>query len=452
MSYEKGIYLKTVDYDRVFRSLSQPAIFANDFRIDSEEERQRLNSIIYTSYDGDTLSNVPQCDGGHLSGEYNLGLTCPICNTKVVSVTEKPLESLLWIDIPDPIPAFIHLNVWRILSNALTYSSFNILEYLTNPTYRPSVKSPPIMQKVKSLGLPIGLSKFYEHYDEIIISLYRNRIFRGPVAYREKLMRYLQEVRDITFTKRLPFPSKLAFITEENNSRMFADHRMRPAIDAVQMIASLNSEGEEFSLNTKESRAVRVITRLCAYYKDFETNIVFKKEGIMRKLIYGARPDWTYRAVISSNHGVHDYHCLELPWSLSVLLFQTHLSNKLLKRKFTPNEIKTLLYENTLRHHPILDGLFKELIEESKVDGNKGIPTTFARNPTLKRGSIERFFIDKIKEDPTVNTVSISVLALVAKNADFDGRALPSLNVLNCWKSLRAIVATTRCESMNVNA
>ena len=138
----------------------------------------------------------------------------------------------------------------------------------------------------------------------------------------------------------------------------------------------------------------------------------------MRKLIYGARPDWTYRAVISSNHGVHDYHCLELPWSLSVLLFQTHLSNKLLKRKFTPNEIKTLLYENTLRHHPILDGLFKELIEESKVDGNKGIPTTFARNPTLKRGSIERFFIDKIKEDPTVNTVSISVLALVAKNAD----------------------------------
>lgn len=382
----KGIYLRSVDYDEMFRNLSQPAIFGNEYNLDSESEREQLNALIYTRYDGDTLSNIPQCDGGHLSGEYNLGMTCNICNTKVVPVTEKPLESLLWMEIPRGIPAFVHLNIWRMLSISLTYSGFNVLEYLTNPSYRPSVKAPPIMKKVVSLGLPIGLTNFCNHYDDIIESLYRNRIMRGPVIYRDKLYQYLREVRDITFPTRLPFPSKLAFITEENNNRMYADHRMKPAVDAMMTIASLNSEGEEPSLKTKESRVIKVITRLCAYYKDFETNIAFKKEGIFRKLIYGNRPDMTYRAVITSNHRPHDYHTLELPWSLSVLLFQTHLSNKLLKRNFSPNDIKVMLYENTLRHHVVIDNLFKELIEEAKVNGDKGIPTTFARNPTLKRG------------------------------------------------------------------
>lgn len=104
-----------------------------------------------------------------------------------------------------------------------------------------------------------------------------------------------------------------------------------------------------------------------------------------------------------------------------MLLFGVHIANKLLKQRFTPNELKALMYENTLRHHPHLEAIFKELIEESP----KGrIPTEFGRNPTLRRGSVGFNGIESIKTDPSDNTISISPLNLIDKNADFDGDAL----------------------------
>jgi len=421
--YEKGIYLKTEDYGRMFRSLSQPPIIVNEFDISNESEREKLNSLIYTRYDGDTLSNIPHCDCGRMHGEYNVGLRhlydpdgTPGCGTVVQAVTEKPLESLLWMEAPEGIPGFVNLTVWRILSKHLTYSGFSILEYLTNPFYRPTVRTPPIVAKVDSLNLPMGLKNFHDNYDEIIRSLYVNRIISGRVAQRDKVYQYLRSVREITFTKRLPFPSKLGFITEENNDKIYADHKMAPALDAIFTIVSMYSNGEEPGLKLKESRCVRAMTKLNDYYRDFENLTASKKEGIFRKLVYGTRPHWTYRAVISSRHDVHNYENLALPWSLSILLFKTHLSNKLLLRGFTPNDIISLLYQNTLRYHPLLDSLFNEMIAESPE--GRGIPTTLGRNPTLKRGSIERFFIDEIKKDPSVNTISLSVLCLKAKNAD----------------------------------
>jgi hypothetical protein len=443
MKVDKGVYLKTVDYEEMFRSLSQPAIIVNNFDMTKGEEREKLNFLLYTKYEGDTLANLPSCDCGLLNGDRHVGMrhTGPDgCGTLVLPVTEKPLESMLWMETPPGVPAFVNPTVWRILSKALTHNGFSVLEWLTNPHYRPTVKTPPIMAKVQSLGLPMGLSNLYHHYDEIIDKLYHNKIFGTRVATRNRIYEYLKLVRDRTFTKRLPFPSRLSFITEENNNKTYADHKMLSAVDAILTIVSMDVDGEERSLEVKEGRCVRAITKLNEYYRSFEAETASTKEGIFRKLIFGTRPHWTYRAVISSLHEPHAYDTLELPWSLSILLFKAHLSNKLLKREFTPNDIISLLYENTLRHHVLLESLFKELIEESPE--GRGIPTTLGRNPTLKRGSIERFFINKIKNDPTINTIGLSVLCLRAKNADFDGKALPSLKNLNCWKLLRATVAT----------
>lgn len=419
---DKGIYLETVDYEEMFANLSQPPIIVNGFDTTKVEDRERLNFLLYTRYEGDTLANIPACDCGKVSGDRNIGLRHvgtrnePGCGTLVLPVTEKPLESMLWMETPPGVPAFINPTVWRILSKAMTHNGFSILEWLVNPFYHATVKVPPIMKKVQGLGLPTGLTNFYHHYDEIIEKLYLNKIFGTRVATRNRIYEYLRKVRNRTFTKRLPFPSRLTFITEENNKKTYADHTMMSAIDAILTIVSMDTEGEERSLVVKEGRCVRAVIKLNEYYRDFEAEIASTKEGIFRKLIYGTRPHWTYRAVISSLHEPHAYDTLELPWSLSVLLFKAHLANKLLKREFTPNEIISLLYENTLRHHVLLDNLFKELIAESP-DG-KGIPTTLGRNPTLKRGSIERFFINKIKSDPTINTIGLSVLCLRAKNAD----------------------------------
>src|SRR5690606_436807 len=302
---------ETVDYDQMFRSLSQPAVIVNNIDLRSEQAREHLNSLIYTHYNGDTLSNVPQCDGGHLKGEYNRGLMCKICNTLVEPITEKPLESLLWLEAPPGVPAFLHLTVFRILSNYLTYSGYNILEWLTDPFYRPTTKIPPIMLKVQTLNLPRGLRNFHDHYDQIMESLFKNKIIKARPAERNKLRAYLDKVRPVMFPKRLPFPSRLAFITEENNGTLYTDHKMQPAIDAILAIASMYSTHGEPSQELKEARCIRSIVKLNSYYRDFEKFTAFKKEGIFRKLIYGTRPHFTYRAVIGSNHKPHDYNTIE---------------------------------------------------------------------------------------------------------------------------------------------
>jgi hypothetical protein len=441
---KNGVYLKTVNFDEMFANLTQPPIIVNDFDITKEEDRERLNFLLYTKYEGDTLANLPSCDCRQLSGDRNIGRRhvydpitgLPGCNTLVLPVTEKPLESMLWMETPPGVPAFVNPTVWRILSKELTKNGFNILEWLCNPYYHATVKVPPIMAKVQSLNLPMGLCNFHDHYDEIIDKLYYGKIFCVRVSTRNRLYEYLKSVRSCTFTKRLPFPSRLTFVTEENNNNTYADHKMLAAVDGILTIASMDVDGAERSIAVKEGRCVRAVVKLNEFYRDFEAETAATKEGIFRKLIYGTRPHWTYRAVISSLHRPHLYDTLALPWSVSILLFKAHLSNKLLKSELTPNDIISLLYENTLRPHVLLEGLFDELIAESP--GGRGIPTTLGRNPTLKRGSIERFFINEIKRDTNINTISLSVLCLRAKNADYDGKALPSINTFNCWKLLIA--------------
>lgn len=432
-----GIYLSVVNYDNIFRHQSHPAILMNDFNIDLEADRLELNNLIYASLDGDSLNNTASCDCGAIVGMDNYNIRCNTCLSLVVPVTEKPLESILWLKVPTGIKAFINLTVWRILSKNLSHSNFNILEYLTNPRYQPAAPlAPDKMRKLERLDIPRGYNHFIENYEPILVALAKASLI-GPSASarkRRKIMRFLQENFDRTFSEYLPFPTRLGFIRESSNNRIVSDPKMVPAIDAAHILIGIdnreNAENQpKLPQANKEARMVNALNNFSEYYKSFESEVIFKKPGIMRKLVYGTRPYWGYRSVITSRQKPHRQDGLEMPWSLSVLLFKVHLQNKLIKRGYTPNEMNALIYENTLRYHPDLHNLLNELLEESPTGT---IPTLFGRNPTLTRGSIGYNQIDTFKTDPTDNTVSMSPLNLIDKNADFDGKALPSLNSFNC--------------------
>ena len=93
----------------------------------------------------------------------------------------------------------------------------------------------------------------------------------------------------------------------------------------------------------------------------------------------------------------------------------THITNKLLRKGLSPSECEKFLMLHTNKYHPDLDAIFKELIEESPYPG---LPIILQRNPSLVRGSAQQFYVTKIKPDPSVNTISLSVLTLAAPNAD----------------------------------
>ena len=79
MKNRKGVYLRVIGYDDKFHRLQHPAIMMNDFNIDLEADRAKLNNLIYASLDGDSLSSSASCDCGAITGMDNYGIRCKEC-------------------------------------------------------------------------------------------------------------------------------------------------------------------------------------------------------------------------------------------------------------------------------------------------------------------------------------------------------------------------------------
>lgn len=422
------IHMEIVNHDEVFSRLSTEPIIVNHIDVTGIEEKEKLNRLIYTQYEGDSLDVLPSCDCGSLKGEYNVGVKCNNCQTTCESITERPLESLLWIERPAGVAGLINPTVWVILSKALTVSGCNMLEWLCNPMYKPPGTIPHQLLKLQQMNLPRGLNNFHDHFDGIMEALFQNNIVKVDKRAKQDLWQFIQMNRTKIFSRYLPIPSRIGFIMESTAIGVYADTTMTLAIDALRTISSIESSVTPLSQRGREMRVVKAITQLAEFYTKFAEETLSGKPGIFRKHVYGGRPHFSGRAVISSLSESHDYEELHLPWSLSVQLFKVHLTNKLIVRGFTPIAIERLFNEYTLNYHPLLDELFNELIKESPY---KGIPVILQRNPTLARASAQRFYVTKIKTDPAINTISMSVLTLAGPNADFDGDELNLMLILD---------------------
>jgi len=421
-----SIYLRLVDHDALFQKAANDPIIVNKFDLQCQSDLKQLNELIYTTYSEDSLEILPRCDCGKVTGEYNVGVACSECGSTCVSVTERPLESALWIAPPSGVDALINPVIWIILSKKFLDGGVNVLEWLTNPKMVvPANKTPLSIKKLEKLKLPRGLNYFYRNFDYIIDLLINGKIIKnGKLQERLELLEFLKENRNAIFSKHLPFPSKLVFITEKTSMGPYVDPTMASAIDAIRTISSVENSTVPLSERSKEARVITAITQLADYYTTFFSKSLVPKEGWFRKHIYGTRSPFTFRAVITSISEPHYREELHLPWSLSVMLFKIHLMNKLLhgngvRPGMTPNQALKRLYEGTAQYDPLLDELFKELINEAP---NGRIPCLFQRNPSLTRGSIQALGITEIKTDLDINTVSVSTLILKAWNADFDGK------------------------------
>jgi hypothetical protein len=331
-----------------------------------------------TRYDGDSLDVLPSCDCGAVSGEYNVGVKCTDCNTICVSVTERPLESALWIAAPQGIDKLINPDAWIIFSKRFTFNGHNLIEWLCNPFYKaPSDPIPPKIAQIKKLNIPRGLNNFYRNFDAIMDTLIANKLIQNSNNDKDLFIDFVRTFKESIFTKYVPIPSKLAFITEDTPTGRYVDLSMTPAIDAIRTISSIENSPTPNSLKKKEAAAVKAITKLALYYQDFASKQLGSKYGWFRKHIYGSRLHFSFRSVISSLSENHEYDEIHMPWSMSVMVLEAHLISKLLKRGYTPNAALGFLRENTLKYHPMLEELFNELIKEGP---EFSIPVMFQRN------------------------------------------------------------------------
>ena len=430
-----AIHLELVDHDDLFNKATTPPIIVNGFDLQSQVHMAHLNELIYTTYDGDSLEVLPHCDCGKTKGVYNTGVRCPECGTKCLSVTERPFESVLWIEPPEGVVTLINPHVWIILNERFRSGNVSILEWLTNPTMQiPTDKEPDAIKKLIKAGMhkKRGLNYFYHHFDEIVDLLLNGKvIIKDSPADRQELLDFIARSRDKIFCQHLPIPSKLALITEKTPMGTYADASMRPAVDAVRTISSIENSVLPLSIRKRESRTTKAIMQLAEYFADFYYNSMRPKEGWPRKHLFGARIHFSARGVISSISDAHHDKEVHLPWSMSVMLYKLHLINKLLRRGYTPNQANQHIYEHTLKYSIVLDEIFQELIAEGpffqnivKTTSQTGLPILVQRNPTLTRGSIQQLFAALIKTDPGDNTIGVPTPILDAWNADFDGDQL----------------------------
>lgn len=417
---EKGIYLKLVDFRALYESTQNP-IIVNDQPNTTRAERQRFSEVVRTSYKDDTLSSIPSCDCGETKGRYRVGQICPIptCGTVVVAATERTIESKVWIRSPVGVAPLINPVVWQMLDDFFTFRGFCIVRHLTNMDQgRIVARHTPIVAQLAELGIERGYNNFVMNFDAIVKKLIAAKLHRPSQEDKEDFIKFLQENRNLLFTRYLPIPSKLAFITEDTAVGVYADPNMVPALNAVETIASIDETSYGTTQRTKESRTAKTIMQLASFYLTYIKISIGQKEGWFRKHVFGTRINFSGRAVISSISRPHHPKDMHIPWTFAVALFEIHIANKLLKRGYSIREIEQLIVDAGHRVDPLIRDIFRELMAESP---GGTIPAILQRNPSLARSSAQQLNIALIKENLSDRTISFSTQCLAGPNADFDG-------------------------------
>ncbi len=429
------IHVELLNHDELYSQLHRPPAFVNDFNIMSLEEQKRLNSLLYTKYDGDSLSSVPSCECGALRGARRTGRICSDCGTVVVLAAERPIESGLWMRKPDQIAGFVNPQAWLMMRQHLNIGPVNFLHWLTDRHYKPKTINKELQRLMANYPIERGYNFFINNFDNIMQALYACKCIKGTRQERDEFMAWVQMYRYAFFSSVIPIPSKIGFVTEETPMGTYTDLNMALATNAVRTLSSIIWSVVPQKEGVKQNKMVKVLNQLADYYHAFYKKSLNPKESLFRKQCYGSRSDFSGRAVITSISRPHNYQEIELPWQLSVMMLKIHIMSKLKvmphpehKRRYTQIEAMRLYSESISSYNPIIDGVLKELIEEAKEIGFLGIPSILQRNPSLKFQSAQQVFISRIKTDIEDNTIGMSTLILKGPNK----LLFRSGEILNC--------------------
>ena len=422
-----SVYMRVVSLDDRIRNLSKPPVIANDIDTTTSAGKERLNELLYTRYDGDSLQILPSCGCGLIHGGSRLNVICPKCHEPCVNSVERALESVLWIRAPEGL-WFIVPVAWEALSSVMVESGCNMLCWLTNPKYQPPGKIPPTIRRLEAAGIQRGLRYFHDNFDYVMEVFFTTPGGRPLPEKHMDMITYIRQNRDKIFCQYLPMPSKVGFVIESNSSGVYADKSMALAIDAMHMITTIDTAITPMAEWRKEARVAGAIEKLANFYRVYVRDIISGKTGALRKHVFGGRVHFSARAVISSLACSHRYDELHIPWSLALQLLRIHITTKLLQREYTPVQIDHMFTTYALQYNQVLSDIMDELIAESPYGG---LPVIFQRNPSLAKGSAQLLYVTQVKKDPNINTISFSVLCLRAPNADYDGDEMNLMLILD---------------------
>lgn len=420
------VTLRLKNHDDLFNNTSGDKILLNHQDILNSENKSMLDNLTMKNYSEDSLSLIPSCNCGELTGTYYVGQKCHKCNTTVVSSVDDGLSFLLWLERPQGVERFISPIVLSILlaRYKITKPNIQLIKYIIIPNLpvdRRQNKNLAMLEKLDFLleanGIKKGYNEFVKHFFKII-EILESEFVKVKKIEKEKFYNFLFENRNNIFSNYLPFPNRVVFAIDGNELGDFFDRSLLDPINAMRRVTGIDLYTKPSMV--KQTKVAKSLIDMATFYGNYMENSFFIKPGLVRKHISSTRSHFTARAVIVSIAGPHEYDELHLPWSLSCTLFRLHILNRLKVRGFTyKRAVNHLLYHNKI-YCPLLDEIFKEII----VSSGTGIQALLNRNPSLHRGSMQTVRITKIKTDTLDNTFGMSYLIAKAFNADYDGDML----------------------------
>lgn len=379
-----GVYGELVDFNKKFNELDFEPVIVNDIDTSKVEEKEAFDRFLYTHYQNtDSIENSASCSCGALNTADYLGVVCGTCKTPVVSTTDKPIESILWICAPDGIDGLISPQVWSILEPVLTANKVSFLEWLINPSYVPGRNKPiakAVRRKLDKLieaGIERGINNFIRNFDTIIEFLFKSAFIDSNKANKGDLWAFIQSNKHLFFPQYLPIPSNLAFVIETTNSGIYIDKPLGHAMSVALTIAGIRASKYPLKPHAVQARTTKAIKELAAFYDNYIKNSISPKPGVARRHVFGTRLSLSARGVITSISEPHQSDELHVPWGMATQLLKYHIISKLMRRGYTVNRAMEFVYSNVLQYNPVLDQIFQELIEESP---SKGLFCTFSRN------------------------------------------------------------------------
>lgn len=411
-----GIKLELVNFTDLFNGTVEIPTIINDIPSNTEDDKLKINRLISTKYENtDLFSNKPSCECGNITDGYNLGVMCFNCNTPVSEVFDKQLKPLVWMRNPKDVAPLINPMVWTMLTKKFTKSGFNIIEWLCNTDYQPSCTRPLEIQELVAMGIKRGYNNFVANFDSILDTLYSLKYFKERKDTSDSLRVLLNMSRNCIFSNYLPLPNKALLIIEDTKVGTYIDPILVGAIDAIRTISSIDAPLANYTIRQKENRTVKTIAMLADFYYTVYHDLLAGKSGLFRKHVFGSRNHYAARAVISSSTKKHMYNEIEIGWSHACTMLKTHLYSKLLRRGFTPNRATGFIQQCCMKYDPLMDAIFKELIDESP---RKGLICILVRNPSLSISSVQQMKIVKVKTDVDDPTISLPIMDVAGFNAD----------------------------------
>ena len=379
--------------------------------------------------DANPYADRYKCNCGHLTGRINDGIECPVCHTKCHFVDDN-FKMFGWIVLHDQYH-IIHPKFFDSLDYMFGSSAYNTerkkqkgskLRNMLN--YSPEVDqngkiTPCEFHPDKEPYYGIGMTEFYERFDEIL-DYYYNLNPKKKDYYDE-----IKAHRDIVFCHSIPvFTTHLRPASIQDGSMYFEPTNGMYNVINVH-VARLNNDKRKMDRNIKKinSELYRIQDKYMELVNEI-MNILTGKHGQLRDLMAG-RYSFSSRCVIRQDPTLR-VDQVKLPYVMLVKCLQQRIINILIRTyNISPSEAfdvynKALAFKDE-RICSIINAIIKNATPE-------GLPVIINRNPTINFGSILQCYCIGFTD---TLTMSVSLQSIKSMGADFDGDVLNVFIIIN---------------------